>query len=136
MNLENAVWLLTGLAAVVVLLTHVRLTNEESQAGHARVPHAIVNAHTLVGVVALGAWMYYLTSPSTWLGLASLGVWWLEVIIGLLILGRWVSRPSKHAADATSDTWGQGPGLSVLGHIGMLIGISFFTWIVVAGRLT
>lgn len=135
MDLENAVWLLTGLAAVVVLLTQLRLSNEESQAGHALVPHALVNAHTVVGVLALGTWIFYLTSPNTMVGFASLAVWWLEVAIGLLILGRWMSRPSKHAAAPTGDTWGQGPGLSVLGHVGMLIGISFFTWIVLAEKL-
>lgn len=135
MNLDNAVWLLTGLAAVVVLLTRSRLSNEQNQAGHAMVPHEIVNAHTLMGIVALGTWIAYLSSPGNILGIASLVAWWIEVAIGLLILGRWMSRPSKHAADATGDSWGQGPGLSILGHIGMLLGISFFTWIVLADKM-
>jgi hypothetical protein len=135
MTLDNAVWLLTGLAAVVVLLTRLRLTNEQNQAGHAVVPHEIVNAHTVMGIIALGIWILYLSSPSTPLGVAALVAWWIEVVIGLLILGRWMSRPSKHAADATGDTWGEGPGLSILGHIGMLLGISFFTWVVLADRL-
>lgn len=135
MNLDNAVWLLTGLAAVVVLLTRSRLSNEQNQAGHAMVPHEIVNAHTLMGIVALGTWIAYLSSPGNILGIASLVAWWIEVAIGLLILGRWMSRPSKHAADATGDSWGQGPGLSILGHVGMLLGISFFTWIVLADKM-
>lgn len=135
MNLDNAVWLLTGLAAVVVLLTRLRLANEGQQAGHALVPTAVVNAHTGVGVIALGIWVYYLSSPDDLLGIVSLAVWWLEVVIGLLILARWLTRPSKHAADTTGDTWGQGPGLSVLGHVGMFLGIAFFTWIVLADKL-
>ncbi|NYI99432.1 putative membrane protein [Nocardioides thalensis] len=135
MNLDNAVWLLTGLAAVVVLLTRSRLSNEQSQAGHATVPHEIVNAHTLMGIVALGTWIFYLSSPGTTLGIVTLVAWWIEVAIGLLILGRWMARPSKHAADATGDSWGQGPGLSILGHVGMLLGISFFTWIVLADKM-
>jgi hypothetical protein len=134
-NLDNAVWLLTGLAAVVVLLTRMRLSNEQAQSGHARVPKTIVNAHTLTGVVALGVWIYYLVSPDDLVGIVALVVWWLEVAIGLLILGRWMSRPSKHAADSTGDTWGQGPALSILGHVGMLLGISFFTWVVLADKL-
>ena len=56
--------------------------------------------------------------------------------IGLLILGRWMSRPGKHAADTTGDSWAQGPALSILGHVGMLLGISFFTWVVIADRLS
>lgn len=135
MNLDNAVWLLTGLAAVVVLLTRLRLSNEQNQAGHALVPHEIVNVHTIMGVIALGTWIAYLSSPGTILGIASLVAWWIEVAVGLLILGRWMARPSKHAAESTGDTWGQGPGLSILGHIGMLLGISFFTWIVLADKM-
>lgn len=135
MNLDNAVWLLTGLAAVVVLLTRLRLANEQNQAGHALVPHAIVNAHTITGVVALGTWIAYLTSPGDVLGIVTLVAWWIVVAIGLLILGRWMARPSKHAAETTGDTWGQGPGLSILGHVGMLLGISFFTWVVLADKM-
>ena len=135
MNLDNAVWLLTGLAAVVVLLTRMRLSNEGQQSGHALVPRVVVNAHTAVGVLALGVWIYYLTSPDDVVGMVALAVWWVEVVIGLLILGRWMSRPSKHAADATGDTWAQGPALSILGHVGMLLGISFFTWVVLADKV-
>lgn len=135
MNLDNAVWMLTALAAVVVLLTRMRLSNEQAQSGHAVVPMTIVNAHTAVGVVALGTWVFYLSSPGDLVRALSLSAWWLEVVIGLLILGRWLSRPSKHAASATGDTWGQGPSLSILGHVGMLLGISFFTWVALAGKV-
>src|SRR5690349_21380725 len=107
-SLDNAVWLLTGLAAVVVLLTRMRLSSEQSQSGHAVVPLSVVNAHTLVGVAALAVWIYYLTSPDGMWGLAGLGLWWIEVGLGLLILARWMSRPSKHAADTTGDSWAEG----------------------------
>ncbi|KAA1428265.1 hypothetical protein F0U47_04805 [Nocardioides antri] len=135
-NLDNAVWMLTGLAAVVVLLTRMRLSNENQQSGHALVPRSIVNAHTVMGVVALAVWIYYLTSPDDLVGVIALVAWWVEVAIGLLILGRWLSRPGKHAADATGDSWAQGPALSILGHVGMLLGISFFTWVVIADKLS
>lgn len=134
-SLDNAVWMLTALAAVVVLLTRMRLSSEQSQSGHAMVPMAIVNAHTLLGVVALAIWIYYLTSPGEMVGLGALVAWWLVVALGLLILARWMSRPGKHAAEATGDSWAEGPALSVLGHVGMLLGISFFTWIVLAEKL-
>jgi hypothetical protein len=135
-NLDNAVWLLTGLAAVVVLLTRMRLANEESQSGHALVPRSVVNAHTTIGVVALVVWIYYLTSPDDLVGVVALVVWWAEVVLGLLILARWLTRPGKHAADTTGDSWGQGPGLSILGHIGMFLGIGFFTWVVLADKIS
>lgn len=135
MSLDNAVWLLTGLAAVVVLLTRLRLVNEQDQAGHALVPREVVNAHTIVGVIALGTWIAYLSAPGGVLAIVSLVAWWIVVAIGLLVLGRWLARPGKHAAETTGDTWGQGPGLSILGHVGMLLGISFFTWIVLADKI-
>lgn len=128
--------MLTALAAVVVLLTRMRLSSERAQAGHALVPLGIVKAHTVVGVLALAVWIYYLTSPGGTVGKVSLVLWWIEVAIGLLILTRWMSRPSKHAADATGDSWAQGPALSILGHVGMLLGISFFSWIVLADKLS
>jgi hypothetical protein len=134
-DLENAVWMLTALAAVVVLLTRMRLSNEQAQAGHAVVPMSVVNAHTVIGVVALATWIFYLTSPRDLVATTALVAWWIEVAIGLLILGRWLARPSKHATAARSDTWAQGPSLSILGHVGMLLGISFFTWVVLAGKL-
>ncbi len=134
-TLDNAVWLLTGLAAVVVLLTRIRLSSEQSQAGHALVPASVVNAHTLVGVVALGVWIAYLSTTDGTLGAIALVVWWVEVLIGILILARWMSGSGKHATATTGDSWGEGPALSILGHVGMLLGISFFTWIVLADKL-
>ncbi|QYJ03697.1 hypothetical protein KUV85_15400 [Nocardioides panacisoli] len=135
MNLDNAVWLLTGLAAVVVLLTRMRLSSEQSQAGSARVPLGVVNAHTAVGVVALVAWIAYLTAPGGTLGAVALLAWWVEVVIGILILARWQSASGAHARATTGDSWGDGPALSILGHVGMLLGVCFFTWVVLADKL-
>ncbi|TNM36215.1 hypothetical protein FHP29_18730 [Nocardioides albidus] len=136
MSLDNAVWMLTALAAVVVLLTRMRLSSEHAQSGHAAIPLGIVNAHTVLGVIALAVWIYYLTSPAGATGAIALVVWWLEVLVGILILARWFSRPGKHAAEATGDSWAEGPALSILGHVGMLLGIGFFTWIVLADKLS
>jgi hypothetical protein len=135
-TLDNAVWLLTGLAAVVVLLTRMRLSSEQFQAGHALVPLGIIKAHTVVGVLALVVWIAYLVSPGGTLGLVALAIWWIEVALGILILTRWMTGTGKHATATTGDSWGEGPALSILGHVGMLLGISFFTWIVLADKLS
>ena len=34
----------------------------------------------------------------------------------------------KHASEGTDDSWSEGPGLSVLAHVGMLVGVLVFTW--------
>jgi hypothetical protein len=133
-TLDNVLWMLTALAAVVVLLTRMRLSADQ-QAGHAQIPMSIVNAHTVIGVVALGVWVYYLNSPSDLLGLGALCAWWVEAIIGVLILARWVPGGGGHAAPATDDSWAQGPSLSILGHVGLVLGVAFFTFCVVTGRI-
>ena len=132
--IENILWMLTALAGVVVLLTRMRLSAEH-QAGHAQIPMSIVNSHTVVGVLAIGVWVYYLNGPTDLLGLGSLSLWWLEALIGVLILARWLPGAGKHAADAVDDSWAQGPSLSVLGHVGMVLGVAFFTFCVVTGRI-
>jgi len=130
---ENVLWMLTALAGVVVLLTRMRLSAEQ-QAGHAQIPMSIVNAHTVVGVAAIGVWVYYLNGPTDLLVLGSLSLWWLEALIGVLILARWLPGAGAHAADAVDDSWAQGPSLSILGHVGMVLGVAFFTFCVVTGR--
>lgn len=136
MTLDNALWMLTALAAVVVLLTRMRLSAAAQQtSGHAQIPQVVVNAHTLVGVLALAVWVSYLVSPSDLAGWASLVLWWVLTLIGLGILARWLPGGGRHAADATQDGWANGPALSVLGHVGMALGVIFFTYTVLAGRV-
>ena len=133
-TIDNVLWMLTALAAVVVLLTRMRLSAEH-QAGHAQIPMSVLNAHTVMGVVAIGVWVYYLNSPSDLVGLGALAAWWIEALIGVLILMRWLPGAGKHAAEATDDSWAQGPSLSILGHVGMVLGVAFFTYCVVAGKV-
>ncbi len=135
-ELDNLLWMLTALAAVVVLLTRMRLSATGRQPGHAQIPGTILNAHTVLGVAALAIWIYYLTSPSDVLGILALVVWWLEVIVGILILARWLPGTGKHAAPAVDDSWAEGPYLSILGHVGLLLGVIFFTYCVLAGKVS
>jgi len=133
-TLDNVLWMLTALAAVVVLLTRMRLSADH-QAGHAQIPMSVLNAHTVMGVAALGVWGYYLNAPTDLLGLGALTAWWIEAMIGVLILARWLPGSGRHAAPATDDSWAQGPSLSILGHVGMVLGVAFFTFCVVTGRV-
>lgn len=134
-NLDNALWMLTALAAVVVLLTRMRLSATSRQPGHAQISGAILNAHLVLGVMALALWVYYLTSPGDMLGIGALVVWWLEVLVGVMILARWLPGAGRHAAPAVEDSWAQGPSLSILGHVGLLLGVVFFTYCVLTGRI-
>lgn len=135
MNVQTALWMLTALAAVVVLLTRVRMSSTASQAGHAQIPQPVIAAHTVVGVVALGTWVAYLTVAHRLLGYGGLVLWWIEVVLGVAILSRWLPGGGRHTADASDDSWGDGPGLSLLGHVGLLLGVCFFTWAVVTGQV-
>jgi hypothetical protein len=132
-SLEVIVYILTALAAVVIVLTRLRL-GREGGAGSLQVGHGLVNLHTAAGVIALVVWVLFLIGdPDSTLGGPLVGIialvfWWLVVIAGLLILVRWLPSHGKHASAGKSDTWSDGPGLSILAHVGMLVGVCVFTF--------
>ncbi len=133
MSIEVVVYILTALAAVVVVLTRVRLGGEGG-AGRLEVPRSLVNVHTGAGVLALVTWVaYLLAEEETFFGGALMGIiaislWWVTTVAGLLILVRWLPSRGKHADQAREDTWSEGPGLSLLAHVGMLAGVLVFTY--------
>jgi hypothetical protein len=128
---EYVVYVLTALAAVVVVLTRLRLA-KDTAAGRHQVGLGIVNVHTFFGVLALVGWVVYLVGKNDLVGVVALAFWWLTAIAGLLILLRWLPSRGKHATDAQDDSWSEGPGLSVLAHGGMFVGVLVFTWFYVS----
>ncbi|MBZ5740104.1 hypothetical protein [Nocardioides mangrovi] len=134
MSTTVIVSVLTGLAAVVVVLTRLRLGGTSDGAGRLSTAKSLVTVHTVAGVVALVTWVVFLVAPDdstlggNVLGIVSLAFWWVTVVAGLLILVRWLPSHGKHASDGQEDTWSDGPGLSLLGHVGMLVGVIVFTW--------
>ena len=126
---------LTVLAAVVVVLTRVRLASEGgAAAGRLSIPKATLNAHTVAGVLALATWIWFLVTGTTVVGWVALGLWWVTVIAGLLILARWLPAQGRHSSGPVADTWGEGPGLSVLAHVGLLVGVVIFTALLALGE--
>lgn len=134
MPTEVTVYVLTALAAVVVVLTRLRLGRDTGGAGRLQVGRALLNVHTVVGALALATWVVFLvadeesTLGSETVGIVSLTLWWVLVVTGLLILVRWLPSRGKHASEGRQDSWSDGPGLSVLAHVGMLVGVAVFTW--------
>jgi uncharacterized membrane protein len=126
---EYIVYVLTFLSAVVVVLTRVRLSQARA-AGHHQVGMGTVNAHTVCGVLAIALWAFFLVTghDNSWVGVVALFFYWLTALVGLLILMRWVPSRGKHASGTADDRWSEGPGLSVLAHVGMLVGVFVFTW--------
>jgi hypothetical protein len=128
------VYVLTALAAVVVVLTRLRLGREEAVAGRFDVGSALLNLHTGAGVLALVSWVVFLVADEgsalggSAAGIIALAFWWLVVVAGLLILVRWMPSHGKHASAVNEDTWSEGPGLSILAHVGMLVGVCVFTF--------
>jgi hypothetical protein len=135
MDWSNLTWMLTGLAAVLVLLTRVRLSvHGERAAGVAEISGALLTWHTAVGVVALVVWIAALATSSTSIAALGLLAWWILTAVGLLLLARWIPSGGKHADEKASDEWGAA-GLSILGHVGMLAGALYFTFVVLTDRL-
>jgi len=122
------VYILTALAAVVVVLTRVRLARGEGGAGRVEVGRRLVDVHTTAGVLALVLWVLFLFVGNATVGIIALALWWVVVVAGLLILVRWLPSGGRHATEGRQDTWSEGPGLSVLAHVGMFVGVCVFTW--------
>ncbi len=135
MSTELVVYVLTGLAAVVVVLTRLRLRRDAAGGGRVEIARGPVGVHTVAGGLALLTWTAFLAlgdrideNAATLLGLAALTLWVVVAIAGLLILARWLPARGKHAAPGADDTWTDGPGLSLLGHVGMVVGVLVFTY--------
>ena len=129
MKPEYIVYVLTFLSAVVVVLTRIRLSQAQA-AGQHQVGTGAVNAHSACGVVALILWVFFLVTghDMSLVGVVALFFYWLTAIAGLLILMRWKPSRGRHASDTADDSWSEGPGLSILAHVGMLVGVLVFTW--------
>jgi hypothetical protein len=133
-SIQVIVYVLTALAAVVVVLTRLRLAQDGGGAGRSQVGDGLLLTHTVAGGLALLLWVVYLLASDTsflggeLMGIVALAFWWVVTVCGLLILVRWLPSRGKHASDGSEDTWSEGPGLSVLAHVGMLVGVIVFTY--------
>lgn len=134
MSTEILVYILTPLAAVVVVLTRLRLAGGDAVAGQVQISERLLLAHTVAGTLALLLWVPFLVRPEdsflggSVVGIVALGFFWATSIAGLLILMRWLPPRGRHAGDRATDRWSKGPGLSVLAHVGMLVGVTVFTF--------
>ena len=133
MSVPVIVYVLTALAAVVVVLTRLRMRGGQG-AGRFHVGGRLLDVHTVCGTLAVVIWTAFLIAPenspagSSSVGIIGLGLFWITTFAGLLILVRWLPSHGKHASDAQQDTWSEGPGLSILAHVGMLVGVCVFTF--------
>ena len=133
MSLPVVIYVLTALAAVVVVLTRLRMRGGQG-AGRFHVGNRLLDVHTVTGLLALGVWTTFLIAPedtpfgTSTFGIIGLGLFWIVTCAGLMILVRWLPSHGKHASEAVQDKWSEGPGLSVLAHVGMLVGVVLFTF--------
>jgi len=132
---ELLVYVLTALAALVVVLTRLRLRRRV--AGRVVMGGLMPAVHTIAGGVGLVIWVIFLIAPTrsanggTWadlLGILGLLCLWLVVVAGLFILVRWMPSRGRHAGETTADSWSSGPWLSLLAHLGMFLAVTYFTW--------
>jgi hypothetical protein len=132
-SLPVIIYVLTALSAVVVVLTRLRMRGGQG-AGRFHVGNRLLDVHTVCGTLAVVIWTIFLIAPkdsplgSSTMGIIGLGLYWIVTIVGLLILVRWLPSHGKHASEGTQDSWSEGPGLSVLAHVGMLVGVLVFTF--------
>lgn len=133
MSSEVVVYVLTALGVVVVALTRLRL-RAEGGGGRSVVGRRLLDLHTAAGVAAIVVWTVFLVAPGDSalggdaVGIVGLGFWWLLVVAGLGILLRWLPSRGRHASAGAEDSWSEGPGLSLLAHLGTLAGVCVLTW--------
>lgn len=133
MSTDVIVYVLTGLALVVVVLTRLRMRRGQG-AGRAYVGTLLLNMHTGAGLLAVVSWVLFLVFPEDsalgdpLVGIVALGFWWIVTVCGLLMLVRWLPSRGRHASEGFQDSWSEGPGLSILAHVGMLVGVCIFTY--------
>ena len=125
------------LAVVLVVLTRLRLaSNDDRASGHLDIPKSVVDAHTVVGSLAIIVWGSYLFFGIDWVvGFLGLLLWWGTTVIGLLILMRWVPSKGRHASEGGGDSWTEGPWLSMVAHLGALVGAIVWSLFFVLGKL-
>jgi len=121
--------ILLALAVVLVVLTRLRLAkDDEPGAGHLDIPLTLVNAHTVLGGLGIVTFGSYLFFGLDWVvGFLGLLLWWATTVVGLLILARWLPAKGKHASEGAKDEWTEGPWLSMVGHLGALVGAIVWT---------
>jgi hypothetical protein len=133
MSFPVVVWILTALAAVAIVLTRLRLSGDGA-AGRFSISRRLPLAHFVSGTIALVLWLGVLVFPEDsviggpLVGIAAVACWWLTAICGLLILARWLPAKGRHVPEAAGDSWSDGPGLSLLAHLGMVVGVLVFTY--------
>ncbi|WP_374456186.1 hypothetical protein [Nocardioides sp.] len=140
MSFPIVVWILTALAAVAIVLTRLRLSGEEA-AGQFSISRRISLVHFGAGMVALVLWLGVLVAPEDSLiggavvGIVAIAAWWVTAVCGLLILARWLPAKGRHVPEASGDGWSDGPGLSLLAHLGMVVGVLVFTYAYLAAAV-
>lgn len=133
MSFPIVVYILTALAAVAIVLTRLRLSGDGA-AGRFSISRRLPVAHFVAGILALLLWLGVLVAPEDTLvggpliGILAIAFWWITAVCGLLILARWLPAKGRHAPEATGDSWSDGPGLSLLAHLGMAVGVLVFTY--------
>lgn len=137
------IWTLTGVATLIVLLTRIRVRNE-ARRGAYRIGAGVLAWHTGLGLLALVAWSLFLglgaNAPlgDAEMGIIGLALWWLTAVVGLLILARWLPSGGRHSESSTAGGfrgWLAGPGLSLIGHLGLVVVVSVFTWAYVSSAV-
>ena len=119
LSTEIIVYILTVLAAVVVVLTRLRLGQAATPPpASSRSAGGCLLLHTASGAVALVLWVVFLAFPrrtrssaARWSGSWRSGFFWLTAIVGLLILMRWLPTRGKHAVGQRRRQLERGPGV-------------------------
>ena len=135
-NPQTITYVLSALAGLVVVLTRVRLGAQDHEgAGRLSIPKGLLNSHTTFGALGVLVWGAGLAMEEKLICFGGLALLWVTVGAGLLILLRWMPAHGRHSSGPVADSWGEGPGLSILAHVGMFVGVALVTVFLVLDKI-
>lgn len=96
-------WIGTVLAGMVLLVIWLmEYDSDHDSEAASRLPVLVVSAHALLGVVGLLVWGFYLFTDEDRLAWASVAGLSVIVLLGLVMVGRWIGVYRAYAAPSSS----------------------------------
>jgi hypothetical protein len=128
-SVDVVISVLTGLAAVIMVWTRLRLGRARGRSSRSNSVSALLTIYATCAALAVLGWILFLVFPEDsvagdpLVGIVGLFFWWLGSLIGLRLVTRRPAR-GKHAAATETPAYGS----LLLAHLVLIGVVSYFTY--------
>ncbi len=125
------VYVLTGVAALIIVLTRLRLGKSRGKTSRSSGASGLLTIYATSGVLAVLGWVVFLFFPEDspaghpLVGVVALFFWWVAALVGLRMTTR---RPARGKHAAPSDGAKTGNASLIVGQLVLLAAVAVFTW--------